>query len=188
RYCQLLGRETALPPDGYQGEYVTDIARNIIERGGDRYKDLPLKEQAKLFAPMGVEWVVKDDQRVCAKFGIHFDEWFSQAEMMRSGYFEETIGALKRHGTPNARRGRSGATRRRRSRTRKDGSSSGPTASRRTSGRTSRTTGSASRGAASSGRSTSGARTRTTTSSRSERRCARSGWRSASKSCSTSSC
>jgi len=98
RYCQLLGREASLPPEGYQGEYVTDIARNILERDGDRYKDLPVEEQARLFAPMGVEWVVKDDQRVCAKFGIRFDEWFSQAEMMRSSYFEETLDELKRRG------------------------------------------------------------------------------------------
>ncbi|OLC57633.1 MAG: arginine--tRNA ligase, partial [Chloroflexi bacterium 13_1_40CM_4_68_4] len=98
RYRQLLGEEATLPADGYQGEYVTDIARAIVVREGERYRSLPLEEQARIFAPMGVEWVVGDDQRVCEKFGIRFDSWFSQAEMMRSGYFEDTVKALRQRG------------------------------------------------------------------------------------------
>jgi arginyl-tRNA synthetase len=98
RYRQLLGEEIALPAEGYQGDYVTDIARAILAREGERYRHLPLEEQAKFFAPMGVAWVVEDDQRVCEKFGIRFDSWFSQAEMMRSGYFDATIDALRERG------------------------------------------------------------------------------------------
>ena len=98
RYRQLLGEDAALPPDAYQGEYVTEIARTIVAREGDRYRHLALEDQARVFAPIGVAWVVADDQRVCEKFGIRFDTWFSQAEMMRSGYFDETVGALRERG------------------------------------------------------------------------------------------
>src|SRR2546421_460713 len=83
--------EIALPAEGYQGEYVTDIARAIIAREGDRYRTMTIEEQARTFAPIGVDWVVRDDERVCEKFGIKFDHWFSQAEMMRSSYFEDTV-------------------------------------------------------------------------------------------------
>jgi arginyl-tRNA synthetase len=98
RYRQLLGEEATLPPEGYQGEYVTEIARNILATEGERYRSLSLEEQARVFAPMGVAWVVRDDQRVCEKFGIRFDSWFSQGEMMRSGYFDDTVRALRERG------------------------------------------------------------------------------------------
>src|SRR5919198_3970259 len=52
RYRQLLGEEEALPAEGYQGDYVTDIARTILAREGDRYRGLSLEEQARLFAPL----------------------------------------------------------------------------------------------------------------------------------------
>ena len=98
RYRQLLGEDATLPAEGYQGEYVTDIARTILAREGERFRELSLEEQARIFAPLGVEWVVSEDQRVCEKFGIRFDSWFSQAEMMRSGYFEDTVKALRERG------------------------------------------------------------------------------------------
>src|SRR5439155_307308 len=56
---------------------------------------LPLEEQAKRFAPLGVEWVLREAKRVTAMLGIRYDTWFSQAEMMRSGYFEKTLAELR---------------------------------------------------------------------------------------------
>ncbi len=98
RYRQLLGESRELPADAYQGEYVTDIAKEIFERDGRAHASLSLEEQAKRFAPLGVEWVVRDAKRVMAKLGVRYDSWFSQAEMMRSGYFEETLEELRRRG------------------------------------------------------------------------------------------
>jgi len=98
RYRQLLGEKIDVPDEGYQGEYIVDIAREIHAREGDRYRSLSVEEQAKLFSPNGVDWVIRDAKRVCEKLGIHFDEWFSQAEMMRSGYFEKTLEELRRLG------------------------------------------------------------------------------------------
>src|SRR5579863_9272242 len=39
RYLQELGREAALPEDGYQGEYIQDVAHALIEKHGDRLTD-----------------------------------------------------------------------------------------------------------------------------------------------------
>ncbi|MDO8506005.1 MAG: arginine--tRNA ligase [Candidatus Limnocylindria bacterium] len=98
RYRQLFGEDIELPPDGYQGEYVKDIAGQIKERHGARYRDLPVVEQGKVFAPMAIDWVVADAQRVTGKFGIHYDNWFKQSTFLESGYFEKTIAELKKRG------------------------------------------------------------------------------------------
>src|SRR5207253_2957703 len=59
---------------------------------------LSLEEQTKRFAPEGVEWVLREARRVTAMLGIHYDTWYSQAEMMRSGYFQKTLEELRRLG------------------------------------------------------------------------------------------
>ena len=98
RYRQLLGEDVALPADGYQGEDVKVIAQQIKERHGARYRDLSVEEQGKVFAPIAIEWVVADAQRVTAKFGIRFDTWFKQSSFIESGYFDKTMLELRRRG------------------------------------------------------------------------------------------
>ncbi|MBW2466678.1 MAG: arginine--tRNA ligase, partial [Deltaproteobacteria bacterium] len=40
RYLELLGLENEFPEDGYQGEYIYDIARKLIAEKGDGLKDV----------------------------------------------------------------------------------------------------------------------------------------------------
>jgi len=95
RYRQLHGEEIEIPADAYPADYVRDIAAGIKARDGDRWMKLPLEEQAKQFAPEGVEWVLGEAKRVTAMLGIRYDTWFSQAELMRSGFFEKTLAELR---------------------------------------------------------------------------------------------
>jgi arginyl-tRNA synthetase len=98
RYRQLHGEEIEIPADAYPAEYVKDVAVGIKARDGDKWMKLPLEEQAKKFAPEGVQWVLGEAKRVTAMLGIRYDTWFSQAEMMRSGYFEKTLAELRQLG------------------------------------------------------------------------------------------
>jgi arginyl-tRNA synthetase len=98
RYRQLFGEDVPLPADGYQGDDVKEIARQIKERHGARYRDLGVAEQGKTFTPMAIDWVVADAQRVTAKFGIRFDSWFKQSSFIESGYLDKTIDALRERG------------------------------------------------------------------------------------------
>jgi arginyl-tRNA synthetase len=98
RYRQLYGEETPVPQDAYPGDYVKDIAAQIKERHGDIYKPLSLEEQGRVFAPMAIDWVVADAQRVTKKFGITFDTWFKQSSFLESGYFTKTMDELRRRG------------------------------------------------------------------------------------------
>ena len=98
RYRQLHGEDIEIPADAYPAEYVKDIAALIKARDGDRWMKLPLEEQAKRFAPEGVAWVLGEAKRVTAMLGIRYDTWFSQAEMMRSGYFEKILAELRKLG------------------------------------------------------------------------------------------
>ncbi len=98
RYRQLFGEEIDVPPDAYPGDYVKDIAAQIKDRHGDVYRPLTLEEQGRIFAPMAIDWVVADAQRVTKKFGISFDTWFKQSSFLESGYFAKTLDELRRRG------------------------------------------------------------------------------------------
>ncbi|MEE9277499.1 MAG: arginine--tRNA ligase, partial [Dehalococcoidia bacterium] len=81
RYQQQLGREAALPEDGYQGAYVVDVARRIAEEAGDAFLrgegDPPPQELAERGLAMMVEQI-RDDLGL---LGVAFDGWFSERSL-----------------------------------------------------------------------------------------------------------
>src|SRR5437764_2017184 len=66
---------------------------------------MPIAEQGRVFAPMAIDWVVADAQRVTGKLGIRFDSWFKQSSFIENGYLDETIEALRTRGVIAEREG-----------------------------------------------------------------------------------
>ncbi|MBI5481305.1 MAG: arginine--tRNA ligase [Deltaproteobacteria bacterium] len=105
RYMELLcerdpsrGPAPALPEDGYQGEYVRDIALQLLERDGERWAgaeppgDLePIREFAVFVT---LEWIRATLQR----FRVEFDHWFSERTLHQSGALQRWVDALKARG------------------------------------------------------------------------------------------
>jgi arginyl-tRNA synthetase len=106
RYRELGGDTSVpFPEDGYPAEYITEVARRIRDEEGDRYASLPLEEQAKIFTTKAQRWFVEGFKVTSERLGVHFDSWFFESEMMASGYFLETLEALRRAGAIEERDG-----------------------------------------------------------------------------------
>lgn len=104
RYQELLGRPLDLTDDDYHGEYVIDLARQIMHDHGDRFATLSI-EQAE---PMGalaarqiMDWIERDLETA----RVHFDNWFSEARVIREGDFQRMLDLLKERGLVYEREG-----------------------------------------------------------------------------------
>jgi arginyl-tRNA synthetase len=98
RYLQLLGHDAKMPEDGYQGEYVVQIARQIMERDGDKYVHLPKDERVRLFTDMGEQAMLDLQKADLGDFGITFDNWYSERTLHDSKKVEKAIARLKELG------------------------------------------------------------------------------------------
>lgn len=98
RYQQLLRQDVPFPEDGYHGEYVTDIARGIIEESGDRYLKMDEEERLTLFTRMAEDAMITQQKADLKNFAIEFDCWYSERSLHDSGKVEETIERLGRSG------------------------------------------------------------------------------------------
>lgn len=98
RYLQELGHDVSLPEDGYQGAYVTDIARNIVRDEGDKYVDMPAEERLALFTRMAEEAMIAAQKVDLKDFGIEFDCWFSERSLHESGKVTAAIERLRERG------------------------------------------------------------------------------------------
>ncbi|MEU8132186.1 arginine--tRNA ligase [Streptodolium elevatio] len=86
-----------VPEDGYVGEYINDIAAEIVAAEPDVLTK-PEDEQKKVFTAVGLRLMVAEIQRSMEEFGAHFDVWFSEKSLHASGAVEKAIERLRAQG------------------------------------------------------------------------------------------
>lgn len=97
RYFEKLGRasEAPMPEDGYQGEYMSDIAKVFVEKYGDSLAQKPLEETVEFFSRETGKMVLEMIRKDLEDFGVKFDMWFSEKSLYDDGLVEPAMQALK---------------------------------------------------------------------------------------------
>jgi len=90
RYQQALGRDVPMPEEGYFGEYMVDIAREIVADSGDRYMD----DVAGL-GRVGVERMLASIRNELERLGVTFDVWFRERDLFEQGQYDKAMSMLK---------------------------------------------------------------------------------------------
>lgn len=105
RYLQLYGRTNQVPEEGYQGEYVTEIAKAMKEIKGEAfYKTIGNVEkledcpQYPEFRAYGLKHVLGWQKQTLERFGVKFDEWFSETTLHEKGEVDEAFKLIEKRG------------------------------------------------------------------------------------------
>jgi len=95
RLLEMEGKEIEFPDDCYQGDYIKDLARRLVEKEGkdllDRDEEAGISVCAK-FAANEILGGIKSD---LADFGVLYDQWFSEQSLYDSGRVEKAIEDFK---------------------------------------------------------------------------------------------
>ena len=94
RYLQQLGQVAELLDDHYQGDYITDLAKDLIVEHGDALVDMP----ADTFAEYARDRISQQQKATLARIGIFFDVYFREQSLYESGAVERTLEALRENG------------------------------------------------------------------------------------------
>jgi arginyl-tRNA synthetase len=105
RYKQLCGIDAPLDPMHYQGEYMLELARDIREKHGDRFLQLPEEEAIAELSDIGKTAVVSGIAASVERLGIHFDCWFSEKSLYEDGTWEQVLSSLRAAGQTVVRDG-----------------------------------------------------------------------------------
>ena len=98
RYLEAVGQEATFPDGGYAGEYVSDIARQILERKGPGLADLPPDDRLSAIRADAVEIIFRWIRTTLERFGVRFDSWFLQSSLEESGAVEASIARMRADG------------------------------------------------------------------------------------------
>jgi arginyl-tRNA synthetase len=89
-------RGEAPPPEGYQGEYVVDLARRV-----ELAPDTPVEEWARA----GADAMLDAIRRTLARFRVDFDSWFRERSLYEEGLVESAIERARERGATYERDG-----------------------------------------------------------------------------------
>ncbi len=98
RYRTECGRPAVLPDDGYRGEYMVELARELRDVEGDRYADAPESDVLPLFRKEAGERILKGIRADLDAFRVTFDRWFPEEELHSRGEVNAAIGELGEKG------------------------------------------------------------------------------------------
>ncbi len=95
RYLELLGEKSQFPEDGYQGQYIVDIAQSLIDEHGDSLKAhedvTPFKKQAE-------NHIFKDISATLERLGIVFDNYYNEHSLYENGHIDDVVAILRDKG------------------------------------------------------------------------------------------
>ena len=81
RYRELLGEEIEFPENGYQGEYIGSLAKDIKEEYQEQFIDKDTLENIQFFKEYARKKILQDIRDDLTTFGVEFDNWFSEESL-----------------------------------------------------------------------------------------------------------
>jgi len=99
RYRELLGESLGDYPESfYQGDYLIELARQLITEQGDALFTFDPEGAVGKFTEYASQVILAGIRDDLAKFGIHFDNWTSEKSLFQDGKVDKVVHELQRRG------------------------------------------------------------------------------------------
>jgi arginyl-tRNA synthetase len=85
------------PENGYHGEYIVDLAKQITSKNPD-FISMEESKSIIAFREAGYKLQLELQKNVLDSFGTHFDVWFSERSLYENNFFDHTLDKLKSNG------------------------------------------------------------------------------------------
>jgi arginyl-tRNA synthetase len=84
----------AIPENGYHGEYIVDLAKQIVKENPS-FSKLTGDDAMAAFRDTGYKLQLEQQRQVLDNFRTHFDTWFSERTLYENNFFKHTLEKLK---------------------------------------------------------------------------------------------
>lgn len=98
RYKQALGMDAEMPEDGYYGQDIIDIAKQLADEHGDAILQKSDEERFQFFRENGLKLELDKLKRDLENFRVRFDVWYSETSLYKNGKIDHALNKLKQNG------------------------------------------------------------------------------------------
>ena len=93
RYLEILGESTIFPKEGYEGEYIIEIAQALNEKDGDIHKNTT---DLSIFIKAAEDRIFKEIKHTLSLLKLNFNNYFNEQSLYDSGAIKSIINILKK--------------------------------------------------------------------------------------------
>ena len=93
RYLEEHGIKVEFPPEGYQGEYIRDIARALKAAHADKLVNVT---DLEVFRTAAVEAIMGDIRRTCERLRVRFDVYTNELDLIKAGLVDAVLEELRK--------------------------------------------------------------------------------------------
>jgi len=98
RYRELYGETVTFPDNGYQGDYIQDLARDLSEIYTDELLTKERDEAIRICREFATDIIMRGIQEDLERFNVHFDRWFSESSLYKDKKVQEALEYLGGNG------------------------------------------------------------------------------------------
>ena len=91
RYRQLFDPSYPFPDDGYQGDYIRDIAEDIRSKRGDALCALDKEESLRICKEFAEQSMFSEIKNVLSAMGVMHDVFYNEDSLYTSGKLDEVV-------------------------------------------------------------------------------------------------
>ena len=95
RYLQEIGENVELPEDAYQGQYIIEIAKLLVQDQGEALKE---SDVLTPFTKKAEEQIFKDINETLERMSISMDSFFNEHNLYENGAIDKVLEKLKAAG------------------------------------------------------------------------------------------
>ena len=95
RLLQKRGEQIDFPDDCYKGDYIKELAHEILEKHGNEFIKQDEKDAIAFCARFAAKRILQGIKDDLSNFGVTFDQWFSEQSLYDSKRVEKAIDKFK---------------------------------------------------------------------------------------------
>lgn len=98
RYMALFERDEPFPEEGYHGEYIKDLAREIAAETGDRFVALNADERNRQLSHIALEKMLQLQKKSMEEYRVFFQTWFPESRLRDQKEHLDVLQAFEQKG------------------------------------------------------------------------------------------
>ena len=91
RLKENAGEAIEFPDDCYKGDYIRDLARDVLENEGDTLLSQPQEKGVEICSRFAAGRILDGIKKDLEQFGVSFDHWFSEQSLYDNGKVQSII-------------------------------------------------------------------------------------------------
>ena len=91
RYLELLGKSVKFPEEGYQGEYIIEIAHDLLKKEGAKLQET---KEISYFTQAAEKHIFLLIKNTLTKMGLNFDRYFNEQSLYDSDAIKSVLDIL----------------------------------------------------------------------------------------------